>query len=53
MVSCCWKQTKITRQLAIEGMRRLVAKFPDGYEGYVATSEARGKRDSGKFAEDV
>ncbi|KAI4606727.1 hypothetical protein J4E80_010039 [Alternaria sp. BMP 0032] len=39
--------------VAIEGMRRLVAKFPDGYEGYVATSEARGKRDSGKFAEDV
>lgn len=46
-------ELRLTECRAIEGMRRLVAKFPDGYEGYVATNEARGKRDSGKFAEDV
>ncbi|KAI4909724.1 hypothetical protein J4E85_011546 [Alternaria conjuncta] len=32
--------------VAIEGMRSLVTKFPDGYEGYVAANKAKGKRDS-------
>ncbi|KAF2747653.1 hypothetical protein M011DRAFT_50157 [Sporormia fimetaria CBS 119925] len=31
-VSCTWKENKETRKLAIESMRRLVAKFPNGYE---------------------
>jgi len=34
-------------------MRRLVAKYPDGYEGYVTANEAERKRDSGKFADDA
>ncbi|KAF2759864.1 hypothetical protein EJ05DRAFT_484762 [Pseudovirgaria hyperparasitica] len=38
LVSCCWKNTKSTRQLAINEMRRLVTKYPDGYEGYVASN---------------
>ena len=34
---------------AIEGMRSLVTRFPDGYEGYVAANKAKGKRDSRKL----
>ncbi|KAI4701062.1 hypothetical protein J4E89_010758 [Alternaria sp. Ai002NY15] len=49
VVSCCWKQNKSTRQLAIEGMRSLVTKFPDGYEGYVAANKAKGERDARKL----
>lgn len=32
--SCAWSANKRMRELAVEEMRRLVAKYPDGFEGY-------------------
>src|SRR5262249_10328459 len=36
-VSCGWPANKRMRQLAMEEMRRLIAKYPDGIEGYLIT----------------
>ncbi|KAM7190689.1 Fructosamine kinase domain containing protein [Rhypophila sp. PSN 637] len=41
-VSVLWSENKDMRELAIQEMKRLVAKYGDGYEGYIA---AQGKPD--------
>ncbi|KIW33516.1 hypothetical protein, variant 1 [Cladophialophora immunda] len=46
-VSCGWPENKRMRQLAIEEMRRLVGKYPGGYEAWEkeeVEEEDRGKR---------
>lgn len=35
-VSVLWSANKAIRELAIEGMRRLVAEYGEGYDGYLA-----------------
>ncbi|KAK3392838.1 Fructosamine kinase-domain-containing protein [Podospora didyma] len=37
--SICWPANKMTRELAKQEMRRLAAKYGDGYEGYIGSKE--------------